>query len=374
MGILNAPNELLLSVGEHLSIPDLYHFLLTCRRLSTLFIERLCYLGVQDEGKITALQWAAERGHAPLAELAISSGAEVNKPYQGRLGRTPLHSAAFHDHPDVVRILLTNGATIDARDSRCETPLHRAVSSGGLKAIRVLLEHSADTEYIKEWVGPAHLAASRGHVGCMKVFVDAGFDLNARGLDGQTVLHTAACESVSNRAARYKMVSYLLEQEGARMTINARDDFGSTALHLALPGSEMVRLLLSHNADTEARDKDGMTAAHCAAYLGILGFESLKALIDAGFDLSARDNFGQTILHYATISIRAGEEEMVEYLLRQPGAGAIINAEDSKGLTPVDWAEYRGSAPEREWMINLLARYSADLGVVARRGRKQRVC
>ena len=129
MGILGIPNELLLLIGEYLSIRDLYHFLLTCRRLNSILNRRLHKLGLQDIGKQTALQWAAERGHASLVERAISGGAEIDKPDRGQSRRRPLHSAARNNHLGVVRILVKNKARISIRDSHGMTPLHYASPS-----------------------------------------------------------------------------------------------------------------------------------------------------------------------------------------------------------------------------------------------------
>ena len=172
MGILGIPNELLLLIGEYLSIRDLFHFLSTCRRLNSILNRRLHKLGLQDIGKQTALQWAAERGHASLAERAILGGAEIDKPDLRENGRTPFHSAARNNHLDVVRILVKNKAKISIRDTNGMTPLHYAALCKGVEATIGLPGKGVD------------MARTNA--------TNAGFDLAIRGnYDGQTILHEA---------------------------------------------------------------------------------------------------------------------------------------------------------------------------------------
>ena len=76
MQLLDMPNELLLSLGENLPIRDIYPFLSTGGRLSSVLTPLLEKHGVQDVGEQSALNWAVDQGHAPLAKLAILSKAK----------------------------------------------------------------------------------------------------------------------------------------------------------------------------------------------------------------------------------------------------------------------------------------------------------
>ena len=280
------PTELLLLVGGTLSIPDLYNFLSASDRLPSALASLLRNLVAQDEGGTGVLRWAAEHGHAPLAELAISVGADIHKPYDSEGGisnyhnRNPLEWAALYGHSDVIRILCKHGARLDACDTylRIPEPLHLATLQGGLEAIRVLLDLGAEMMRMNnDGESPAFLAA-RGSVDCMKAFIDAGFDLNTNGPAYETVLHPA----VQN--PNIEMVEYLLGYKEPMMAINAQDCDGHTALHLAIVNSEIVKLLLRHGADMKVQDRHGLTPVHRAACGGIQGLdpESLRVFIDAG--------------------------------------------------------------------------------------------
>jgi ankyrin repeat protein len=63
-------------------------------------------------------------------------------------GNTPLHSAAFKCHADVVRLLLEHKADVKAADSDGDTPLHLAASCGRLDVVRLLLEHKANIKAV----------------------------------------------------------------------------------------------------------------------------------------------------------------------------------------------------------------------------------
>ena len=240
MGIHDIPNELLLLIVEKLSIVDLSRFLLTCRRLWSLLTPYFHELGVQDIGIFTALQWAADRGHASLAEIVIQRGADIDKPGRGQWGRTPLHVAAMSNHPMIIRLLVTNGANISARDTRHFTPLHyAAMCKPGAEMIRLLLQLGAEIMCGNEFVdAPPFFAAECGSVACMKVFVDAGFDLTTRGLEGRTILHHAFAGN-----GRKGMVRYLLAQEEAKLLVNVRDCRG-IALLACTKNTKNLMLLL----------------------------------------------------------------------------------------------------------------------------------
>lgn len=101
----------------------------------------------------------------------------------------------------------------------------------------MLLELGADMTYTNfEGEMLAHLAA-RGSFGCMKLFVDGGFDLNSEGPNGRAVLHIAV------QSASIEMAEYLLGKKEAKMAINSQDNDGRTPLHLAILNSEIVKLL-----------------------------------------------------------------------------------------------------------------------------------
>jgi ankyrin repeat protein len=90
-------------------------------------------------------------------------------------------------------------------------------------------------------------------------------------------------------------------------------------------------LLASNKALLNARDEDGSTPLHCAAWKGHVA--AVQALLDAGADINAHnsnDHWGTTPLHAAA---HGNQKQVAQVLLKR---GAQINAKNPSGRTPLD--------------------------------------
>lgn len=81
------------------------------------------HLEFEPKYEWTPLHWAVRRGQVENVRNLIRQGDLESPDFQGR---TPLHIAVLSGHDAIVRILLENGADVNARDQWEVTPLRRA--------------------------------------------------------------------------------------------------------------------------------------------------------------------------------------------------------------------------------------------------------
>ena len=145
--------KLLVEHGANLTVRTQDIFKSSCLHLAALnnhleVVKYLLSVGVpvditNGRGQ-TPLYGAVWFGMYAIAELLISSGADVNIHSVGNVLRTALQTAAYRGHPHIVELLLKNGANIESLDKDSETPLHWAARGGSLEAVKVLVKHGAN--------------------------------------------------------------------------------------------------------------------------------------------------------------------------------------------------------------------------------------
>lgn len=93
------------------------------------------------------LHMAAEAGKVETVHLLFYAGVQgANPEYKNLIGSTALHRAASQNHPDVVKELITLGASIHATNKIGNTALHIASYCGFLDVAKVLLDAGASAQ------------------------------------------------------------------------------------------------------------------------------------------------------------------------------------------------------------------------------------
>ena len=143
--------------------------------------------------------------------------------------------------------------------------------------------------------------------------------------------------------------------------VNARDHFESTAMQAAAEGgnTDVVLLLLEHDADVESRNRNGWTSLHWASCkasrLGTLS--TGKCLLDHGADINARDMDGWTPLYICMLYTTSEGLASVEFAQMLLERGAMIDARDSSGRTSLHRAVEMGKIR----FVRLLLEHGADV-------------
>ena len=93
------------------------------------------------KGDCTPLMEAASAGHTEIVKLLLSHNAEVNA--QSSSGNTPLMYACAGGHEDVVQMLLEAHANVEDHNENGHTPLMEAASAGHVGVAKILLKNGA---------------------------------------------------------------------------------------------------------------------------------------------------------------------------------------------------------------------------------------
>jgi ankyrin repeat protein len=192
-------------------------------------------VNARDKNGITPLFVATFNSHAAVVKLLLASNADVNAAANNATtplhvaavkdvaalllankanvnaranGVTPLHFAALNGYTDVVRLLLTTNAEVNAKDDTGTTPLHLAVAKEHKDVVELLLAHKANVDSKdKNGVTPLYLAAG---VDIAQLLLASMADVNAKDNRGATPLDVAS-------ASGHIDVANLIRQHGGHL-------------------------------------------------------------------------------------------------------------------------------------------------------------
>lgn len=91
-----------------------------------------------EEGNYTALMGAARNGHTDVAKLLIDNGANVNAMNEYRTAPLMFAVGDLDDYPNMVRLLLEAGADVNLTDCGGNTSLDLAQIGGLEKSIAII--------------------------------------------------------------------------------------------------------------------------------------------------------------------------------------------------------------------------------------------
>ena len=112
----------------------------------------------------TALHFACFFGQPESARLLVENGAAVDAVAANPTQVMPLHSAASSRNLEAARLLLEHGAPVNARQQAGWVPIHAAAQNGDRPMVELLLKHHADPKLANdEGKTSAMVAREKGH-------------------------------------------------------------------------------------------------------------------------------------------------------------------------------------------------------------------
>jgi uncharacterized protein len=211
----------------------------------------LSNLSVRDMDAATVLVWAAYNGHIDIVKILIAKGVDANaRDCDGR-GNSALLCAVWSVDVPMVRLLMKNGADANVGNANW-TPLMAAAWAMGssrrrskkdvLAILKLLLANGAKVN-ARDGVGQTalSLAAAVGDVTTLKLLLRAGAYIHTRDKRGNGVLMGAV------QHHNFDTIKFLLEQG---VNANATNKEGKTVLAYAeeCEADEIVQLLVRHGA------------------------------------------------------------------------------------------------------------------------------
>ena len=318
----------------------------------------------------SALHVSATNGQVKCCEVLLDLGADVDilDPRQ----RTPLMYAKISD---VLRLLLSRGANVHARDEDGRTALHYCTLYGwSSEAVRELVSAGGDKN-AGDSQGRTPLMATRkarGYVANLDEKVEAALelinlraDVNVKDVNGETALHRHS--SVYHGKSTNTIVSALVAAGADLEAVDEKHHTplfkASSAAFIEPPLSSLI--FESGRGSTPSSSESGRGSTPSSSESGHgstprqqIDFSIVRKFVELGVNVHAVNNRGRTAL---MVAAQRGDAFVVHELSQ---VGARLDAEDEDGNTAIMLAAIGGHFD----VVGVLVKAGAELDVCDKGG------
>ncbi len=263
---------------------------------------------------MSAIHRLVEKGNASGVLAVIAKTPQVvNQVLSKAQPDQPLHLAAWQNASEIARILISNGANVDARGDNNRVPIHYAAQHGGLEVAKVLIDAGAELDLQDANGFTALILAVRGREpSCIKAAQllrssGAFADLNSLVSLGET---RAVCQLAIEKADLETAIepSSLVEDFVIMIEGKVADSgfYNPDERQAAIASSyeDMLACLLKLGAEMDAIGSTGYPALFTAVQSNIPSL--VRLLLENGADVNYRlDQHGRVV---DAVSLTSGDE------------------------------------------------------------------
>jgi ankyrin repeat protein len=153
-----------------------------------ILIDAHADVNIADNGNTTPLMKATGFGKTELVRLLIANKADVTALKCGSRGPSALHFALEYNFPEIVSMLLENGADVNVSDLYGRSPLMLGACFDAVGAVEELLKSKSvkinkqgdDGDEYGYGFTALHFAVNQGAVGVTKLLIAHGIDITIK--------------------------------------------------------------------------------------------------------------------------------------------------------------------------------------------------
>ena len=251
-----------------------------------LVCEKKCDPMQCDNYGHTCPHFAASEGALTVLKFLVESGCDMNR--RNKEGDTALLLACKHDHPDVVKYMISTG--------RCDIKVR------GFTGVNLL-----------------HAACRSQYLELVQYLVNVeGFDINQKTKNmrsPQDLLNEGLVDSIPVLLGSPEIVEYCTASNPLDLTCNPNtcSESGQTPLHFAVGYCKQETakcLICERKRDIMQRDYSSNICPHSAAEEG--DFMVVKFLVKSGCKLNIMNSSGYTAL---SLACKNGRHDVVKYMI-----------------------------------------------------------
>ncbi len=340
---------------------------------------------IEERGKEAMLEALFDIAHQPHYKInSVKKLVENGAPIDSRnlRGETPLLVAARLDHAGAVGGFIRTGADVNAKNIVGNSSLHHAVYKDNYNLVNMLIKNGADVNAKTKGgrsVLDAALTKNNAKIIALLVSADAKGKSNVstdhQFKNSNTLLHQAV--SLNDLALATKLI-----KDGAN--VNAENKKGAVPLSRIGDWSSkkknMIELLLKSGADPKKVKgllhriikQQENKHARTDAYDITQKMEMIQLILDHGVDINAQDYYENNALH-SIVWLGSGAPKLMQFVAKN---GISVNHQNKKQKdTALHLAasrffpsESNGTGPDIDNRINTLLAIGVDPNIQNKRG------